>query len=275
MTWTSKTVVSKLYETVDATQRFDAQRFEQWLSVLRRRAGGEVFDALIGVFGSVDRPHSRYIDQEYAGALLLALRPPCPSDVVATIRQILPTWDYSVEQLPRYFEAAVGREVVLRALETLRSQCRSEEEQRAIETFRYWLRLTHPDDTADASQRPKGLTETAVLMALTNALGWLIVDWSNPHAATTFSIFTIFILVGYFVIWFYWKGRNWARILVLLTSVLSLFNLRYLFRSGIIERVMIGSEAVLAVFLLFWLNSPNVKSFFRDSKNMQTPTSRD
>ena len=70
MTWTSETVVSKLYETVDTTQRFDGQRLEQWLSVLRRRTGDEVFAALIGVFGSVDRPQSRYLDQEYAGELL-------------------------------------------------------------------------------------------------------------------------------------------------------------------------------------------------------------
>jgi len=119
----------------------------------------------------------------------------------------------------------------------------------------------------DSYQRPTGLTETAVFMSLTNALGWFNVDWSNPHAEITFCLFTIFILVGYFVIWFYWRGRNWARILVLLTSLLCLYNLRYFFRGGIIERVMIGSEAVLAVFLLFWLNSPNVKAFFRAPKN--------
>lgn len=123
----------------------------------------------------------------------------------------------------------------------------------------------------DTYQRPKVLTGTGVLMSLTNALGWLIVDWSNPHAATTFSLFTILILVGYFVIWFYWQGRNWARILVLFTSLFCLYNLRYFLRGGIIERVMIVSEAVLAMFLLFWLNSRNVKSFFRASRVTQVP----
>lgn len=127
----------------------------------------------------------------------------------------------------------------------------------------------------DAHQRPKGLTETAVLMSLTNALGWFIVDWSNPHATLTFCLFTIPILIGYFVIWFYWKGRNWARILVLLTSLLCLYNLRHFFRGGIIERVMIGSEAALAVFLLFWLNSPDVKSFFRPPKHTRISPSAD
>lgn len=118
----------------------------------------------------------------------------------------------------------------------------------------------------EAHQRPKGLTETAVLMSLMNALGWFIVDWSNPHAATTFWLFSIFILAGYLVTWFYWRGRNWARLLVLLTSLLCFYNLRYFSRRGIVERVMVGSEAVLAVFLLFWLNSRSVKSFFQAPK---------
>ncbi len=147
MNWTSGTVVLKLYETVDATRRVDAQRLEQWLSVLRHRPVDEVFSALIEVFRSADRPQNRYLDQEYAGRLLLALKPPCPLDIEATIKRVLPTWDYSVEQLPQYFDAAVGRERVLQALDALRSRCTSEEEQRAIETFRWWLRTPNSDRT--------------------------------------------------------------------------------------------------------------------------------
>jgi len=115
-------------------------------------------------------------------------------------------------------------------------------------------------------QRPKGLTETAILMSITNAMGWLIVDWSKPSALTTFVIFTSFIFAGYLVIWFYWKGHNWARILVLLTCLLCLYNLRLFPPLGFTWRLMIGSEAVLAVFLLIWLNMPKVRLYFRTPK---------
>jgi hypothetical protein len=115
----------------------------------------------------------------------------------------------------------------------------------------------------DAYQRPKGLKATAVLMSITNAFGWFIVDWSRPYAITTFCLFTIIIMAGYFVIWLYWEGHNWARILVLLTCVLCLYNLRYFSHGRMVVRLMIGSEALLAVFLLFWLNTPKVKAFFR------------
>jgi hypothetical protein len=136
---TSEMVVSRLYETVDSTGRLDAQRLEQWLGVLRRRPAVEAFEALIGVFCNANRPDSRYLDQEYAGRLLLSLKLPSPLDAQAVIKRTLPTWDLSVEQLPMYFEAAMGREAVLQALDMLGSQGSSEQEQRAIETFRFWL----------------------------------------------------------------------------------------------------------------------------------------
>ena len=118
----------------------------------------------------------------------------------------------------------------------------------------------------NSQPRPKGLTETAVLMSVTNTLGWLIVDWSKSNAAAIFALFTVFIAIGYIVIWFYWKGHNWARILVLLTALVCFYNLRYFLHSGIIVRVMIGAEALLALFLLFWLNLHSVKSYFRASR---------
>jgi hypothetical protein len=115
--------------------------------------------------------------------------------------------------------------------------------------------------------RPRGLTETSVIMAITNALGWAIIDWSKPGARLTFTVFTVFIVTGYVVIWSYWKGQNWARILVLLTSLLCLYNLRWWPQSGLLERVMIGTEAATAVFLLYWLNTRKVRAFFVETKS--------
>ena len=71
---------------------------------------------------------------------------------------------------------------------------------------------------------PKGLTETAVFMSITSAMGWAIIDWFKPDSRILFVVFTLFIAVGYVVIWFDWKGRNWARILILLTSFLCSYN---------------------------------------------------
>jgi len=52
-------------------------------------------------------------------------------------------------------------------------------------------------------ERPKGITTTAVLMSIANAMGWMIIDWHVPHAIARFLSFTAVILVGYIVIWAY------------------------------------------------------------------------
>src|SRR5580698_3012390 len=118
----------------------------------------------------------------------------------------------------------------------------------------------------NASERPRGLIETATAMAIMNATGWAIIDWSLPVAWLMFIVFTILIAFGSLVIWFYWKGKNWARILVLLTSLLCLYNVLLWNRVRLPERVIIGIEAALSLFLLYWLNTRKVRAFFSAEK---------
>ncbi len=111
--------------------------------------------------------------------------------------------------------------------------------------------------------RPRGLVITTVLMCICNAMGWFIIEWDKPHAKTEFVMFTILILIGYLFLVFYWKGRNWARIAVLLTSVLTIYNLRYWHHSNASGQLMIVSEALLGMFLLYWLNTAAVREYFK------------
>jgi hypothetical protein len=121
-----------------------------------------------------------------------------------------------------------------------------------------------PLETVSEIPKPRWLTETSLLMSITNAMGWAIIDWSKPTAHATFIVFTFMIAIGYMVIWFYWRGRNWARILVLLNSFVCLYNLRYWSHPGVARHIMIAAEAALAIFLLCWLNTRTVKEYFRD-----------
>jgi len=109
-------------------------------------------------------------------------------------------------------------------------------------------------------------------MSITNAMGWFNVDWNRPHAGMTFGLFTTFILIGYFFIWYYWKGRNWARIAVLVTSLLALYNLRFWFRGHAMNQVMIASESVLGIFLLYWLNTVAVRMYFKRGADPIVPS---
>ena len=45
-------------------------------------------------------------------------------------------------------------------------------------------------------ERPTGITITAVLMSMANALGWMIIDWHAPHVRLRFVTYTVLIAAG-------------------------------------------------------------------------------
>ncbi len=117
-------------------------------------------------------------------------------------------------------------------------------------------------------ERPVGITVTAVLMSGANAMGWTVLDWHASHAIARFLSFTAVILVGYFVIWCYWQGENWARIFVIWCSALAVLNLSdwndvHLGKIAMARYLMLASDAGLGLFLLYWLNTSAVRVFFR------------
>lgn len=106
-------------------------------------------------------------------------------------------------------------------------------------------------------------------MAVLNPLGYSLIDWTAGSAVrVVFELVatSFIVMASYVVIWFYWRGRNWARWFVLITSLIALSNLMYWSSYGLLPRLMIGLEAVLAVFLLYWLNTSEVKSYFKGRK---------
>ncbi len=117
-------------------------------------------------------------------------------------------------------------------------------------------------------ERPVGIKVTVVLMSLAIATGWSVLDWHASHAIARFLSFTAVILIGYFVIWSYWEGENWARIAVIVCSALAVLNVTDWndLHSGKIvgaRHLMLAGDAALGVFLLYWLNTSAVRAFFR------------
>ena len=122
--------------------------------------------------------------------------------------------------------------------------------------------------------RPKGLALSALLMALCNVMLWGIVTPGRPpYTLRLYLFYTFVIFVGYVFIWFYWKGRNWARIAVLLVSCLSILQIgawNNISRSRAIlttpAHLTLAARAVLGAVLLYWLNTRPVRAFFMRGK---------
>jgi uncharacterized membrane protein YagU involved in acid resistance len=73
--------------------------------------------------------------------------------------------------------------------------------------------------------KPKGLAETTLAMGIMNIAGFVFVDPQVAPVEIQYAIFGIIIASTYIVLWQYWKGKNWARILVLLTGIVAILNL--------------------------------------------------
>jgi hypothetical protein len=124
--------------------------------------------------------------------------------------------------------------------------------------------------------RPQYLLATTVAMAILNLTCFASVKRARYFAATLWTEILI-VLAGYLVLWFFWKGKNWARISVLVVSVLSVINLLSLihpYGNVIVYDSIFIAWAVVGFFLLYWLNLADVREWFKSQKktrNTLTP----
>jgi hypothetical protein len=98
--------------------------------------------------------------------------------------------------------------------------------------------------------------------------------WFPPRLVEVF-VGSVIIGLSYVVLWHYWKGKNWARIVVLIGSVVVLLNLLAFPVASTLQRGALLLRGLLAGFLLIWLNKSPVREFFRyKAESTASPTIR-
>jgi hypothetical protein len=124
--------------------------------------------------------------------------------------------------------------------------------------------------------RPTEISVTTTLMCITNFMGFFLVNWHYAHAKGVFFIYSVFILIGYLVLYFFWHGENWARWLVMAASLLCLWNVWQLRRPfpasstrvplfhPQLRVAMVLLEAVIAVYLLYFLFTRRARAWFSE-----------
>jgi hypothetical protein len=109
---------------------------------------------------------------------------------------------------------------------------------------------------------PVTIIATALLMVFFALVAWFVPGWHGARDEKLLrailmawcSIFVFKILVAY------WLGRNWARQVVLVVSILIFYGLDK--SKSVIETGVILAKCVLAVFLLFYLNGKQARTHF-------------
>ena len=118
--------------------------------------------------------------------------------------------------------------------------------------------------------RPRGILASILTMA-TLSLMSAIVTVSRAHRffVATLAAEILIVLISCLVLWFFWKGKNWARLFVLVVSVGSIINLLALihpYGNVVVYDSILIAWALVGFFLLYWLNLADVREWFRIQK---------
>ena len=104
-------------------------------------------------------------------------------------------------------------------------------------------------------------------MGVLNLSGFVNLKWNNRSVvATVIAI----VVAGYVVLWHYWCGRNWARIVVIIVSVIAVFDLVFIlfpYKTAVLYDSIVILEALLGLFLLYWLNLKDVRTWFKQTED--------
>ena len=136
----------------------------------------------------------------------------------------------------------------------------------------------------EVKQRPRGLTATALFMLGLVTKGFGIVRWPvypNDIFAYEIGLMIILLVASILTIWRYWSGNNWARRLVLSWWAFNVWlllnwNATNLTRwevpklsFALTENTLTENTLVVGfgAFLFYWLNTPEVLSYFHKSSS--------
>jgi hypothetical protein len=83
------------------------------------------------------------------------------------------------------------------------------------------------------------------------------------HARTTL-LFCVVIFGSVAVVYFFWHGRNWARIVVMLTAATDfILDIPRLGHSPPLMQFVLSLRLLTAAVLIIWLNTSAVRTYFR------------
>jgi hypothetical protein len=99
----------------------------------------EVLAGLLLVFTRSEPAESNYRKQELAGRMLEKLNPKAQIDLRSTLREVLPAYNVSIEQVPQYLAGRCGEDLVIQQLQLFEAEAHDPRATAAAKTMRWWL----------------------------------------------------------------------------------------------------------------------------------------
>ena len=135
----NQTISARLWRAAKRWPTPNPQELAQLELGLARLEPKQCFSVLAEPFVEGSAQSERGNAQEYAGRLLLRLKPEPPYDAKETTRVLLSHWDVSVEQVPWYLETVLGEVGLRESLVELERD--AEISGHVADSVRFWLRV--------------------------------------------------------------------------------------------------------------------------------------
>lgn len=136
----SEDVYRRVVETAERFGSGNPQQLKLLCSQFAAAQAEEVAAGLFLVFSRSDPTSSTFQHQECAGRILAQLNPRVAVDLGQRLREVLPAYNPSIEQVPQYLEARCGRPAVLEELRRIEAEQPDTRTAASARTMRWWLK---------------------------------------------------------------------------------------------------------------------------------------
>jgi hypothetical protein len=132
-------VYRRVIETAERFGPGNPQQLKLLCSQFASARPDELLAGLLLVVSRDDPSAPAYQRQELAGRILATLRPRASVDLARCLREVLPAYNPSIEQIPQYLEARCGKQAVLDELRLIESEQPETRTAASSRTMRWWL----------------------------------------------------------------------------------------------------------------------------------------
>ena len=136
----SEDVYRRVVETAERFGSGNPQQFKLLCSEFAAAQAEVVVAGLFLVFARSDPTSSTFQRQEFAGRILGKLSPRVEVELGQCLREVLPAYNPSIEQVPQYLEARCGKPAVLEELRRIEAEQPNTRAAASARTMRWWLK---------------------------------------------------------------------------------------------------------------------------------------
>ncbi|WP_428231496.1 hypothetical protein [Flavobacterium sp.] len=137
----SEDLIKEIFLCVDLNEELGDLRLRQLIRLLPKVSDEIIIKSVIKVFNNIDRNETLYLDQLFAGKILISINPKSVLDLKSILNEILENWNKSIRDMPlwlfnNYTKNDLNNELSL----ILNDSFESNERRDKVETMMWWIK---------------------------------------------------------------------------------------------------------------------------------------